>query len=182
MRFFVNLNVIVDSYDKLPAVLTHLEALSGNPIAGMHYHAEESSAVQLQSAGGAIACAAATQTAQAPVENSKPARGKKDKSEANAQSAATPAASAPAAPSPSPSAPPPAAPAGDPEQFQSSLKQLRAEAARVIEASAANRVQVQALVKEACGEAVTEPKLSAVPLGQHADLLKKLAALAPKKD
>ena len=165
MRFFVNLNVIVDSYDKLPAVLTHLEALSGNPIAGMHYHAEESSAVQLQSAGGAIACAAATQTAQAPVENSKPARGKKDKSEANAQSAATPAA-----------------PAADPQQFQDSLKQLRAEAARVIEASAANRVQVQALVKEACGEAVTEPKLSAVPLGQHADLLKKLAALAPKKD
>ena len=176
MQFFVNLNVSVDSYDKLPAVLTQLEALSGNPIAGLHYHGPDNGNMALGSQGGALAGAQTAERGKA--------KGKKDKAEGNEQApaaAATPAAPAPAAPSPGPSSPPPAAPADNQEQFQDSLKLLRAEAARVIEANAANRVKVQELVKAACGDN-PEPKLSVVPIAAHAQLLKDLGALAPKKD
>lgn len=177
MQFFVNLSVTVDSYDKLPAVLTQLEALSGNPIAGLHYHGPDNGNVPLTSLGGALSGAA-------QAERGKATKGKKDKAEGNEQApaaAATPAAPAPAEQSPGPSSQPPAAPAGDPAQFQDSLKLLRAEAARVIEANAANRVKVQELVKAACGDS-PEPKLSTVPIAAHAQLLKDLGALAPKKD
>lgn len=168
MRVNVTVDLVIDTFEELPAKLAALSAIGAVRDFG-YYRDFDAPVVELTTLASANGSAGTPATEAAPAPAPAPKVGRKKKEEAPAP------ADAPA-PAPAP-AEAPAAPAA-PALSNDKLLALRAEAARVIGAAATNRPKVHALVQAACG-GVDQPSISKVPPEAADKLLTDIAALAP---